>query len=343
MSDHCPLRHFMTQPNLSPRQVRWQEYLSRFAFDWVYTPGKTNPADALSRRADFKSLSMITRSRTGSLPKQHVDPVPADKSPSAKASRQKKPCAKGNKSKAQQTSTEAAPTADDTTDLLARIKAGYKLDSNFEQPAYTNKWTFTDGLWYKSPPATATETDPAQIVVPAVPALRKLLLSEHHDTRLAGHGGVTRTSQSLLRQYWWPKVHVDVRPYIRTCPACQQNKASNQKPAGLLQPLPIPHRKWESIGMDFIVQLPCSTAGHDSILVVIDRLSKLVHLIPTTTDVTALGVANLFIKEVVRHHGMPNSIVSDRDSKFTSNFWQHASDDFHRYKPQDVHVVSPTN
>ena len=73
--------------------------------------------------------------------------------------------------------------------------------------------------------------------------------------------------------------------------------------------------------MDFIVQLPCTTAGHDSILVVIDRLSKLVHLIPTTTEATALDVAKLFIKEVVKHHGLPSCIVSDRDSKFTSHFW----------------------
>jgi hypothetical protein len=158
----------MTQPNLSPRQVRWQEYLSRFSFEWIYTPGKTNPADALSRRADFKTLSVITtRSRTGSLPKQTEDPVSNAPGTTKRTTRRKRKT-KGTKSKAKQTLTKAAaPTADDPIDLLAKIKAGYKLDTDFAKPAYTSKWTFSDGLWYRQPPATATDTDSAQIVVPA--------------------------------------------------------------------------------------------------------------------------------------------------------------------------------
>lgn len=310
MSDHCPLRWFMTQPNLSPRQVRWQEYLSRFAFDWVYTPGKTNPADALSRRADFKTLSMITRSKTRAIKPAQPAPQAPPPPPVAPA---KKPAKKAKQSK---------QTADplEESSIIDRVKAGYALDSWFKNKNNTKQLTFCDGLWLRTPKGSSSAD---QIVVPKIPALRKLLIQEHHDTPLAGHGGVTKTAKSIQRQYWWPKLTADIQAYVGTCPACQHNKATNQKEAGLLQPLPIPSRKWESIGMDFIVQLPCTTAGHDSILVVIDRLSKLVHLIPTTTEATALDVANLVIKEVVKHHGLPSSIVSDRDSKFTSHFWGH--------------------
>lgn len=114
----------------------------------------------------------------------------------------------------------------------------------------------------------------------------------------------------------------DVETYVQNCHECQTNKPSNKKPAGLLQPLPIPDSKWESIGMDFITQLPCTKQEHDSILVAIDRLSKLVHLIPTRCDVDAAEVAQLFVQHVAKHHGLPKSIVSDRDVKFTSKFWQ---------------------
>jgi hypothetical protein len=334
MSDHCPLKFFMTQPNLSPRQVRWQEFFSRFTFEWVYTPGKTNPADAFSRRADFKTLSMVTTRSRSEPPTKQTSAKQTAAAPTApvSASRPKRTKAKQTLPKAASPpvpSKDPPPTADSTAmapaapaadmdDLIARIQAGYKLDAWFDDPRNTAQLTFSEGLWL-----SPVKRGVPRIAVPNIPALRKLLIQEHHDTRLAGHGGSTKTIKSLQRQYYWHRLPTDVKDYVQTCPACQHNKASNQKEAGLLQPLPAPHYKWESIGMDFIVQLPCTTAGHDSILVVVDRLSKLVHLIPTTTDVTALDVANLFIKEVVRHHGMPSSIVSDRDSKFTSNFWKH--------------------
>ena len=114
----------------------------------------------------------------------------------------------------------------------------------------------------------------------------------------------------------------NVKAYVQNCHSCQVNKSKTVKPAGLLQPLPIPEGKWDSVSMDFICGLPCSKAGFDSILVIVDRLSKLVHLVPTTTTVTAPEVAKLFVDNVVRLHGVPSSIVSDRDKNFTSHFWQ---------------------
>ena len=112
----------------------------------------------------------------------------------------------------------------------------------------------------------------------------------------------------------------DVELFCMSCVTCQTNKMNTQKPQGLLHSLPILERLWQSIGMDFMGPLPKSN-GHDYLLVVIDRLTLQVHLIPTDTQVTAKGIAWLFLKEVVRLHGIPDLIVSDQDSKFTLIFW----------------------
>src|ERR1035441_7811201 len=98
-------------------------------------------------------------------------------------------------------------------------------------------------------------------------------------------------------------------------------KTSNTQPAGLLRPLEIPSERWENVSMDFIVQLPQTAAGFNTIFVMVDMLSKMAHFIPTHTTATASATAQLFFNHVFRLHGMPKIIVSDRDSKFTSNFW----------------------
>jgi hypothetical protein len=114
----------------------------------------------------------------------------------------------------------------------------------------------------------------------------------------------------------------DIKNYIKSCDLCQRNKSSNQAPAGLLQPLPIPAKKWEQISMDFIVQLPLTPSGHDAIVVFVDRLTKTVKMEPTKTNATAPDIAHIFFRTIFRNFGLPRVIVCDRDPKFTSHFWQ---------------------
>ena len=118
-------------------------------------------------------------------------------------------------------------------------------------------------------------------------------------------------------------MHSNVNKYVTQCLECIINKSEQLKVAGLLHPLDIPNDKWESILIDSIVSLPRTQRGHDVIWVVVDRLTKLARFIPTKTMVTAQQLAYQFVDDLFRFYGLPMDIVSDRDSKFTSDFWTH--------------------
>src|SRR5207302_383618 len=108
----------------------------------------------------------------------------------------------------------------------------------------------------------------------------------------------------------------------KSCDSCQRIKASQQSPAGLLQPLPIPSQPWEQVSMDFITQLPRTKSRFDAIIVFVDTFSKMVHLVPSRTTATAPETAQIFFDQVFKLHGLPSLIISDRDAKFTSQFRQ---------------------
>lgn len=146
------------------------------------------------------------------------------------------------------------------------------------------------------------------------------LLEEAHATPTAGHGGVKRTLVRLTSTFFWPKMRATVETHVAACLVCQQTKYSTLPPAGLLQPLPIPNQVWEDITMDFITGLPLSR-HYTTILVVVDRLTKSAHFGPLPAHFTATSVARLFLEMVVKHHGFPASIISDRDPLFLSKFW----------------------
>ena len=147
------------------------------------------------------------------------------------------------------------------------------------------------------------------------------MLQEFHDTPSGGHAGIKRTLVRLAANFFWPGMRQSVINYIAQCTICQQIKSATTVPAGLLQPLPIPEAVWDDITMDFITALPVSR-GMTTILVVVDHLSKYIHLGALPANFTAAKVAELFVEIVVKHHGFPKSIVSDRDPVFVSTFWR---------------------
>jgi hypothetical protein len=132
--------------------------------------------------------------------------------------------------------------------------------------------------------------------------------------------------QDLKKDYWWPGMKYEIVQYVSKCLTCLQVKAEHQKPYGKIQPLEIPEWKWENITMDFITKLPRTSKGYDAIWVIVDRLTKSAHFLPIRETYTSERLAELFIKEIVARHGVPVSIVSDRDTRFTSKFWKRFHD-----------------
>ena len=160
-----------------------------------------------------------------------------------------------------------------------------------------------------------------RVIVPPQSALIRQLLHEFHDSNIGGHSGVLRTYKRLAQHFYWPSMYNKVKEYVSACQVCQQVKTESLSPAGLLQPLPIPCQVWDDVTMDFIEGLPPSHGKH-VIMVVVDRLSKYAHFLALSHPYTAKTVADKFIEGVIKLHGMPQSIVSDRDPVFTSQFWQ---------------------
>ena len=162
----------------------------------------------------------------------------------------------------------------------------------------------------------------SRLCVPAAEELKGQILGEAHSSAYAMHPGSTKMYRTLKEYYWWAGMKREVAEYVSKCLVCQQVKAERQKPSGLLQPLPIPEWKWEHNTMDFIFKLPPSTQRHDGIWVVVDRLIKSAHFLPIREKFSPQKLAELFMSHIVSLHGVPVSIISDRDPRFTSIFWK---------------------
>ena len=290
VTDHCPLTFLKTQTNLSRRQARWSEFLEAFRFNWVYRPGRTNVADPLSRNPVNHAWF------TGGNSKERGEVQ------LSAATNTLLTIENGN--------PRSAVDMDNT--LMRRIRVGYSVDPWFMDDTNIAKLKQEAGMWYFD----------NRIVIPHIPQLKRDILFEVHETPYSGHLGTRRTKCLLKRRYWWPQCSVDVDRYVSQCDACARSKPSTQKAAGLLQPLPIPDQPWHTVSMDFMIALPETRNGFDAIMVVVDKLTKMVHFIPSHTDATAETTAKLFFNNVVKLHGLPEKLITDRDSKFTSKFWK---------------------
>jgi transposase InsO family protein len=313
VTDHNPLRFFRDQQSLSPKQARISEFLERFNFTWVYRPGRVNVADPLSRHPQ---LMVLTRGQQ----QAHVGPGAQSGSKPAPVGAAVGGGSKRRRVEWPEPSPPPAhpvryppppPEPSQNSSLLAEISEAYEADPWFEDQDNLAGLKWESNVWKRG----------TAVVVPNDASLRRQCLGLVHDDPSSGHTGVTKMLKHISRLFWWPRQAQHVADYVKSCPQCQVNKSSTQRPAGLLQPLPIPSRSWDSVTMDFIVQLPCSQSGFDAITVYVDRLTKMVHLRPCSTKDTAEKAALNLLDSVVKLHGVPKQIISDRDSKFTSAFW----------------------
>ena len=212
-------------------------------------------------------------------------------------------------------------------EMLLEIKGHYKEDAFFqkilEMPcAFKNFELTSNGFIHLK------LHDRDVLCIPDVKVgewkLHEMVIDQAHS--LLAHLRTRKTLSYLHEYVWWDMMVCDVNVFCISCTTCQRSKPPNQKPYGLLNPLPVPSVPWDAIGVDFVGPLPESKnrdGNFDSITVVIDLLSAMIHLVPSRINYTARDIAELMFSKVYKHHGLPRSIVSDRDVLFTSQFWTH--------------------
>jgi hypothetical protein len=166
-------------------------------------------------------------------------------------------------------------------------------------------------LWFKN-----------HLVVPKDLDLRCKIMDEAHGSRYSIHPGTNKMYQDLKKRFWWTWMKREVAKYVVKCDTCRRVKADHLRTARNLQPSSVSERKWEDICMDFIVGLPRTSHGHDSIWVIVDRLMKSAHFILVGTRYRARQYAELYNAHIVSYHGISKTIISDRGSVFVAHFWE---------------------
>ncbi|GJW71561.1 putative reverse transcriptase domain-containing protein [Tanacetum coccineum] len=158
--------------------------------------------------------------------------------------------------------------------------------------------------------------------LPCYGDLRSVVMHESHKSKYSIHPGSEKMYQDMKKLYWWPNMKADIATYVSKCLTCAKVKAEHQRPSGLLVQPAIPEWKWDNITMDFITKLPKSSQGFDTIWVIVDRLTKSAHFLPIRENDPLDKLARLYLNRIVARHGIPVSIICDRDGRFTSNFWR---------------------
>ncbi|PRQ45918.1 putative nucleotidyltransferase, Ribonuclease H [Rosa chinensis] len=302
-TDHKSLQYLLTQKEINLRQRRWLELIKDYDCTIEYHPGRANVvADALSRKT-YPSLlpsPSLSHMRTVRVPLLYelratgVSLEGTDEFAALIASFHVRPI-----------------LIDKVREAQLHDEALQEVREAVENGAREDFIVRGDGaLMFGN-----------RICVPKQDDLKQEILEEAHSSPYAMHPGGTKMYRTLKEYYWWSNMKREIADYVRRCLVCQQVKAERQKPSGLLQPLPIPEWKWEHITMDFVSGLPRSRNGHDSIWVIVDRLTKSAHFLPVSKTYKMDKYAELYLNEIVRLHGTPVSITSDRDPRFTSKFW----------------------
>ncbi|GJW55213.1 putative reverse transcriptase domain-containing protein [Tanacetum coccineum] len=281
-TDHKSLQHILDQKELNMRQRRWLELLSDYDCDIRYHPGKANVvADALSRKEREPPLRVRALVMTISLD------LPKQ--------------------------ILNAQTEARKPENIKSEDVGGMLIENAKFPEAIREQKL-------EPRADGTLCLNGRSWLPCYGDLRTVIMHESHKSKYSIHPGSNKMYQDMKKLYWWPNMKADIATYVSNVLTCAKVKAEHQRPSGLLVQPKIPEWKWDNITMDFVTKLPKSSQGYDTIWVIVDRLTKSVIFTPMRETDPLDKLARMYLKEVVTRHGIPVSIICDRDPRFTSNF-----------------------
>src|ERR1700733_323156 len=273
-SDHKSLKYIFTQKDLNLRQRRWIEYLEDYDFSLLYHPGKADVvADALSRKSmgSVAALNCYRWKLRQELQKYELV-VNLERESAYLYNLVVRPSVHQKVIDAQWEDEE-----------LQRIGHLLEIGADSEDFSLGND----NGIRMKG-----------RLVVPLRDDLKEEILQEAHCSRVTIHPGGTKMYRDLKRNFWWNNMKKDVAQFVARCMTCQLIKAEHQRPAGQLQPLPIPEWKWEHVTMDLVTGLPKSSTGQDAIWVIVDRLTKSAHFLPIKTTQNAESLGRLYVREI---------------------------------------------
>jgi hypothetical protein len=317
-TDHWNLERFMTTKQLTRQQARWAETMGCFDFKIVFQPGRqSSKPDALLCQPDLAPTQEDKLSFGQLLQPKNITAQTFAEVSDFKAWFDSEEVHLPDADHwfeidvlgAQVTQeTPSATAIKANTAIIANIRAATHLDDQLleRQRRGDSGLSTKDGLVYNSR---------GLIEVPADDAIKTNILRSRHDSKLEGHPGRARTLALIKRCFTWPSLKRFVNRYVDGCESCQQVKPSTRPPFGSLEPLAIPARPWTDISYDLITNLPKSHV-HDSILTVVDRLTKMAHFVPCSKSLNAGQLADLILHNVWKLHGTPKFIVSDRGSLF---------------------------
>jgi hypothetical protein len=289
ISDHRNLEYWHTAQNLTRRQARWSLYLSRFDFHLTHKSGTTNTqADPLSRISTHLVTNADDNRDQIVLRPEHFASVAASSI--------------ANDNTLEQQIQDATDQDPEVTLALRLLKE----HGPRQLTGSLTNWEIRDGLTFYR----------GRIYIPKVSDLRKQIVCSCHDSLPTGHPGQRATLELVNQLYWWPGMTAFVNKYVTGCDTCQRCKPARH-PRSTLQPHDVPEGPWQTVSVGLVTGLP-QVGRYDAVVVYIDHYSKQVHVIPTTSDVDAEGIADIHYKEIFRLHGIPTKIVSDRGPQFAA-------------------------